>query len=82
MFAKKNISIKETNTKTKDCTKKSIKDFPRYFMKPKVKFRFLHKELNVFRTEWDLNPRYLRTSVFKTETLNHSDIRPLSGSRI
>lgn len=82
MFAKKNISIKKTSTKTKDCTKKNIKDFPRYFMKPKAKFRLLHKELNVFRTEWDLNPRYLRTSVFKTETLNHSDIRPLSGSRI
>lgn len=82
MLTKKNISIKETSTKTKDRTKHDIKSFPRNFMEPKAKFGLFHKELDVFRTEWDLNPRYLRTSVFKTETLNHSDIRPLSGSRI
>lgn len=82
MLTKENIGIKKTSTKTQNCTKNNIKSFPSNFMEPKTKFSFFHKELNVFRTEWDLNPRYLRTSVFKTETLNHSDIRPWSGSRI
>lgn len=35
----------------------------------------------VLRTEWDLNPRttFRPSSVFKTDTINHSAIRPKGG---
>ena len=37
----------------------------------------IHCTCPFFRMGWDLNPRYLRTPVFKTGTLNLSDTHPI-----